>query len=340
MNKNHAFKTLFSNCKKIVKKIKKSDKQQLMQPSLKPYIKIRWTSVVDLFGSVYKNYDTLNNLLAEMQQARLIRFIKDDLGDVLQFFQNVTDLLSYLQGDKIPTIHNVNRVIEMLTQSICKVDVDDILMVRDLKTEMDKLVKSKMVSALTDIHHVSSLLNPSTRKKIFSFDTNGDNRKNALEIVKDSIKAYKTKMQCFNNDSDPNVVRIVNELPNHRKKKIDISQLDFGDEVEEQERVIENEDLNTELNIYLNLNISQEKAIEFAKNPLTFWKDQTSTMPMLSSISRAVFIVQASSAPSERLFSLSGQVLTNRRIQLNPETASSIIFLNSFHKLKETNMDK
>ncbi|CAF3434338.1 unnamed protein product [Rotaria socialis] len=62
-------------------------------------------------------------------------------------------------------------------------------------------------------------------------------------------------------------------------------------------------------------------------NPLIFWSDQQNVLPILSKIAKSVFVIQASSAESERHFSIAGQVVTEQRSQLEPECLESLVVL-------------
>ena len=70
----------------------------------------------------------------------------------------------------------------------------------------------------------------------------------------------------------------------------------------------------TEKNIYLDI--------------LGYWKKQTTALPLLSWLARRILSIPASSAPSERVFSEGGRVVTASRTVLNTENAESLIWMN------------
>ncbi|KAJ8270497.1 hypothetical protein GJAV_G00115540 [Gymnothorax javanicus] len=63
---------------------------------------------------------------------------------------------------------------------------------------------------------------------------------------------------------------------------------------------------------------------------LQWWKDHSSEFPGLVSVARSVLAVMATSAASERNFSLAGHVSAHR-FTILPENVDNILFLNSFH---------
>lgn len=69
--------------------------------------------------------------------------------------------------------------------------------------------------------------------------------------------------------------------------------------------------------------------LERTKHPLEFWKKYKQTFPELYEISLKYLCVPATSVPSERVFSKTGQITNDRRNRLSPKNLDYIIFLNS-----------
>lgn len=65
------------------------------------------------------------------------------------------------------------------------------------------------------------------------------------------------------------------------------------------------------------------------KNPLDFWKQHKNTFPELYSLQLKYLCVSATSVPSERVFSKTGQITNDRRNRLHPKNLDYIVFLNS-----------
>ncbi len=60
---------------------------------------------------------------------------------------------------------------------------------------------------------------------------------------------------------------------------------------------------------------------------LAWWKVQEPVLPLLAEIARKYLCIPASSAPSERLFSASGNVCTKLRSSLDPTNLELIVYL-------------
>ena len=82
-----------------------------------------------------------------------------------------------------------------------------------------------------------------------------------------------------------------------------------------------------ELEMYLEF-----KAGPCTENVLQWWKDHRHQFPNLAKVARNVLCIQASSAASERNFSVAGNVVNKRRCALTPSSVNDILFLNSVLK--------
>lgn len=69
------------------------------------------------------------------------------------------------------------------------------------------------------------------------------------------------------------------------------------------------------------------KNVEFSSNPLQWWQAQSSNFPRLAVLAKEVLAVPATSAPAERVFSLSGLITDKRRCGLKPELVNALVFL-------------
>jgi hypothetical protein len=62
---------------------------------------------------------------------------------------------------------------------------------------------------------------------------------------------------------------------------------------------------------------------------LTWWKKNASLFPGLSMLAKKYLCVMATSAASERTFSLAGFVVDERRSSLKPQNVNNILLVNS-----------
>lgn len=62
---------------------------------------------------------------------------------------------------------------------------------------------------------------------------------------------------------------------------------------------------------------------------LNWWYSKKNVFPKLSQIALNIHSIPASSIPSERLFSRSGNIITGKRTRLNPDSMENILVLNN-----------
>ena len=63
------------------------------------------------------------------------------------------------------------------------------------------------------------------------------------------------------------------------------------------------------------------------KNPLQWWREQSSRYPTLNQLALRYLCIPATSVPSERVFSIAGHVANEKRACLLPETVNMMAFL-------------
>ena len=74
---------------------------------------------------------------------------------------------------------------------------------------------------------------------------------------------------------------------------------------------------------------AEEPNIGRKDNPLTWWKSREMIYPRLAKLAKKNLSVVATSVPSERVFSKTGQIISERRNRLKPSNVQKLIFLNA-----------
>ena len=60
---------------------------------------------------------------------------------------------------------------------------------------------------------------------------------------------------------------------------------------------------------------------------LKWWKEHQSLYRILAMLARIYLPVQGTSAPSERIFSVTSRVVSDKRASLNPELAGKLLYV-------------
>lgn len=84
--------------------------------------------------------------------------------------------------------------------------------------------------------------------------------------------------------------------------------------------------LDEELNEYKNDNKFDPKT----NDCLFYWRNNSNKYPVLSQVVRRLFSYQATSVPSERLFSAAGYTVWDRRASLKPEKVNMLMVINQY----------
>ena len=70
-------------------------------------------------------------------------------------------------------------------------------------------------------------------------------------------------------------------------------------------------------------------------NPLEWWKVNQTAFPRLAQLAKAFLAMQATSAPSERVFSGAALILTKKRNRLDPEIIGKLLYVKKNWELEE-----
>lgn len=81
-------------------------------------------------------------------------------------------------------------------------------------------------------------------------------------------------------------------------------------------------DEEDELSVYLKL-----PPCPVDQGILAFWKEKQYSLPKTTKLARKVLAIPATSTSSERVFSQSGAMLTERRARLGPNVLEKLVFL-------------
>lgn len=83
----------------------------------------------------------------------------------------------------------------------------------------------------------------------------------------------------------------------------------------------------------------EEPCIDPAEDVLKWWQRHQGQYPTLAKLAQKYLAIPATSAPSERIFSIAGLTLNNRRLSLHPSKVDKLVFLHhNLHELERLHM--
>ncbi len=80
--------------------------------------------------------------------------------------------------------------------------------------------------------------------------------------------------------------------------------------------------IEAELSVYM-----QSSTTDNEEDPLLWWRTHKVNFPRLSNMARKYLCMQATSSPSERIFSASGNIMSCERSRLKPDMVNKLVFL-------------
>ena len=253
-------------------------------------------------------------LLADLNEELLPAVI-----DVLEPFDRAT---KHLSADRMPTLHLVVATKYQLQKSLSFVANDNEIIIQ-LKQHLTCKLNDSFHIVL--LHYCACILDP-RQKNNLNLMAPAD-RDSTLHSLKQMVTA---EITLANNNNT--TVSAQQEVQPPSAKVPKVADAGFFDDlfIQRQPSLSLAGDRD-EVNEYLNEN---ENETELAASDLKFdlkqyWKRKSTKWPRLCLVARNIFSVPASSTSSEKVFSLAGRTLEDRRCQLLPETVDGLLFLHS-----------
>lgn len=301
---------LISLCSKLVKFFKKSGLNAELETSLKSFCTTRWNSVYYTICSIVKNFAAIQDKLLEKNLVQKYSIIKlynlENLMKILKLFKDASD---DLEGSLYPTIHLVYANIEHLKSSV-SIEDDDPSLIKEFKINLQETITSLIDPNITMYHKLGLFLFPPANKLTqFSLDESEE----IINYCKSLLTPYADNITLPVNSTATNSSRMFSLFGKH----ISPSETTANSSVS----AIDSEILkykNTNVTLYDDFNILQ------------WWNENKNEFPLLFKLSCRILAIPASSAPSERVFSIARTILTDKRSQMtaNSKSFNEIMFVN------------
>lgn len=305
--------------------------------------------VVTRWGSKHKMLDRVKELLPATNQIflndRKYRDLCvnwqdacaiDSILHVLKGFETLTDLLSADKEVTISSFISLMRHIHALTT----IDANDDEISTGIKEVIREYIAKKLathdgandeellmflrVAEVLDPRYlsVSTSLELEAAQQWLNWPTFDKVKSAIIQNYKDIIEG---RMDATEKDEMTNSATAVKPTPPKRRSLVGLllssqtHELTSGDVPEP---IPTHQDLlRVELDFYIRL--SADETVDI----LQWWRGHASELPLLSKLARYVFTACATSVPSERLFSLSGNIVSKKRNALKPHVVNQLVFL-------------
>lgn len=282
--------------RKLVKFIKIGGHNSKFARGLKSYCPTRWNTNHDMSVSVEENFEQLEIVLTDLNQLNRLDVInRMYLKEVIAFLKLFKIISIELEKSNSPSLYLVwpsnVRIMKFVSQSL---QTDSTLMKKMKKTARAYL-KNNFV--LDKLHRIATILHPQLKSVKFAEEDE------KIETIRD----LKAMMSTISTDA-------IDTSHTRRRKSNDSVVSDFFDDacdIDEVEMYVAQKIAPADINI------------------LKWWDDHKETYPKLNKIAMFIHSIPATSAPSERKFSLAGNVLNCLRSSLNPSKVEDLLLLHS-----------
>ena len=295
-------------------------------------VKTRFTSTLTMFHSVMSfdqeetkectlkkaklNTSAINEALEKVgtKKAKKLKLRETEIEMIVataQVLEPICDMLTMLGGEKYVTGGIVLPYMKKIV-FLTRVEETDPKFIGDLKSFINK----------DFLQRCRANLNFDLLKKATFLDARFKTLKSLEPVQRELLKNEILMEMETVKFKLPNKEKPQSEDHDVRPKKRKRISLESDDEESASEGGLS---VKKELDNYLD----EPKLKEDSDPLLEFWKQKASNYPRLSILARKYLCVQATSTPSERVFSKMGNVVSKKRNKLTPEHTNETIFLAS-----------
>lgn len=292
--------------------------------TLKLDVKTRWHSALMMIESLLsQNKSVINLMLQKTDHPELVLSNSDyrllnELSEFLQPFQKITAIFS---GEKYATL-NYYMLFRQEIQSLIDTEPKDSYEIKSLKKNMLEGFEKRF--PLSEKVILAALLDPRFQNLLDVKCYLHSHRcasaefliKGANEVINNNNTYHEANCAEYNSLT-PQIVRknntYIDELTEKHSTLSSLAKI--GSDLAQ---------TDLERECYMLLSMSGKVELT---NILTFWKENSKLMPKLSTVARSTYCIPATSTPSERVFSIAGLTINNKRSQLSPNNLDHIIFI-------------
>lgn len=286
----------------------------------------RWGSRQQMISRVLEQERALTKVLSADKKSRHLVPTWQDI-EVLEAVQKalkpLQDFTDALSGEEYVTLSYVRPVLHLFKTSLLAHEEGDTELCKSIKTCIVDYLNAKYADPDTsDLLDMASLVDPQFRAKYIPGE-NIDALKHRAVLEVESFLADRGSRQPDPAVPVPTVPEPADqELPPKAKKKKSLASFFKQSTATTSTTLTQREAIESELSSYL-----QSASVESDRDPLQWWKEHEDIFPALSHLAKKYLCVPATSSPSERVFSCSGNIVTCHRASLKPEAVDRLVFL-------------
>lgn len=307
-DQSDAFANISRKCKSLVKFFKKSSNlQSTLQTTLKKECDTRWNSKYYMFKSIKVNFAGIFQLLNVRQELdRMDDITLHQIEEIIAFLKPFKDASIDLQHSKKPTLYLCFPYYTSLI-SKCAIQDSDSECIKEFKQYCETFLKEKWLSELKLQHYAATFLYPKSKELLVV------SIEKRLEVHRYIADFSREIRQLDNNDyptprpsNSPDIFTVFNRA----RTVVDIS-------------------ITSEITLYLEDNNNN------CEDAWRYWNSKKEILPKLNQVYMALSRIPATSASSERCFSLANNIINAKRSNIKCGLVNMMAVLNSHYKIIE-----
>ena len=331
---DHRITRAISLCKKVVSAfsyswIKRRELSEIQQQLGLPAHQLitesatRWGSRQLMIERILEQEGAITKVLSSHKKTRHLVLMWQDV-EVLETVQKalkpLQDFTDALSGEDYVTLSYVRPVLHLFSTDILAEEEGDTELCRSIKTCIMKYLNDKYADlATTDLLDMATFVDPRFRDAYIQRDK--------VDGLKQRVVAEVKSLLSDDERCEPNLALLPEDqeetmVPPKAKKKKSLASFFKWSTVTNSNTLTQQEKIENELSNYL-----LSARVESDTDPLKWWKEHETVYPALSHLAKKYLLVPATSSPSERVFSCSGNIVTCYRASLKPDTVDRLVFL-------------
>ena len=286
----------------------------------------RWGSVHKMVARILEQITAIRLVLsADHKCSHLLPTWQDT--EILEVINNVlsplADLTDLLSGEKYVSVSSIKAVINHIHNDALSAKDDDVPLAKDIKpcicTDLDSKYLDTKIKTLLNF---TSFLDPRFKMEHVAEE---DRIATKEEVIEEGLGVFSTltekevmvESQPLSTDLDE-----TEEPPATKKSKLARILKRSSKDSDDPQVIIPRDKVRKELQYYIDT-----PCLDVEEDPLQWWASESSKYPCLSQLAMKYLSVCATSSPSERVFSVSGKIVTSLRSTLKPDKVDKLVFL-------------
>ncbi len=244
--------------------------------------------------------------------------VLESMNKALSPLMEFTDALS---GEQCTSVSYVKPVLHLFNTQVLKPQNDDTQLTINIKEGILKYLNEKYDDQTTDeLLDMASLVDPRFKTTYIKEEKVEYMKNRAMSELENLVAEQAASAEAAPLPS-PAAATDEPEVCAKRQKKSLSSYFKKTTQCQTAPLPIRNS-IEKELNVYLQ---TMEACPE--TNPLEWWRQHEAHFPQVAKLAKKYLCIPATSAPSERAFSTSGNIVTCQRSALKPERVDQLVFL-------------